>query len=299
MPDSTVSRLSALPAAVFDLSDRTVLRFTGADRLRYLNGQITQDLRRISPGVALPSCVTNAKGRLQALLWVSATEDALSVDSDPGFEEPLLARFERYIVADDVTLEDVSGKQGLLHVTGMDPTQIACLRDFSKIQANRLAENGWDVCVPLEQKEAVRVALGDKVGTKEDWEVLRVERGVPVWGHELGEDTLPPEAGLDRTHVDYHKGCYIGQEVISRLKSVGHVNRRLVRLRGAAGVVLPVCGAELQIAGAEGGAGVGRLTSAVRLQSREVAALAYLKRGVEALEFDVAGAGRFGRIDVG
>jgi folate-binding protein YgfZ len=58
-------------------------------------------------------------------------------------------------------------------------------------------------------------------------ETLRVEAGRPRWGHELDENTLPPEAGLDRTHIDYHKGCYIGQEVISRLKSVGHVNRAL------------------------------------------------------------------------
>jgi folate-binding protein YgfZ len=59
-------------------------------------------------------------------------------------------------------------------------------------------------------------------------EVVRIEHGIPRWGRELGEETLPPEAGLDATHIDYHKGCYIGQEVISRLKSVGHVNRRLV-----------------------------------------------------------------------
>jgi folate-binding protein YgfZ len=59
-------------------------------------------------------------------------------------------------------------------------------------------------------------------------EVIRLEQAVPKWGRELQENTLPAEAGLDRTHIDFHKGCYIGQEVISRIKSVGHVNRHLV-----------------------------------------------------------------------
>src|SRR3954465_5639955 len=58
-------------------------------------------------------------------------------------------------------------------------------------------------------------------------ETIRIEHGVARWGFELNEETLPPEAGLERTHIDYHKGCYIGQEVISRLKSIGHVNRQL------------------------------------------------------------------------
>jgi len=58
-------------------------------------------------------------------------------------------------------------------------------------------------------------------------ELIRIEHGVPRWGCELDENTLPPEAGLDRTHIDFHKGCYIGQEVISRLKSIGRVNREL------------------------------------------------------------------------
>ena len=65
-------------------------------------------------------------------------------------------------------------------------------------------------------------------------ETLRIEAGVPRWGAELNEDTLPPEAGLDRAAIDYHKGCYIGQEVISRIKSVGHVNRSLTGFASAA-----------------------------------------------------------------
>jgi len=91
---------------VWDFSDRTQLVFRGLDRLRYLNGQLTQDLKKLTPIRALPACVTNAKGRLQADVWVSLGEDVLIVDAAPELREILAARLERYIVADDVTLED-------------------------------------------------------------------------------------------------------------------------------------------------------------------------------------------------
>jgi folate-binding protein YgfZ len=77
------------------------------------------------------------------------------------------------------------------------------------------------------KSEMEKLCSGRVVLSPEDIENLRIERGIPRWGGELDENTLPPEAGLDRTHIDYHKGCYIGQEVISRIKSIGHVNRRL------------------------------------------------------------------------
>lgn len=295
MSDSSAFVASSLPIAVFDLSDRAFLRLTGSDRLRYLNGQLTQDLRRLTPNLALPACITNAKGRLQAVVWVSVLEEALMVDVDADLGESLMARLDRYIVADDVLLEDVSGQFALLHVTGVDPAEISELGDFPKTQAARLGETGWDVRMPLAAKPAVLEALGSRVASRGLWELLCVARGIPRWGFELGEDTLPPEAGLDLTHVDYHKGCYIGQETISRLKSVGHVNRSLVRLSGAAGQPLAASGAELRVAG-DGQAVVGKITSAVLLPSGESAVLAYVKRGVEAGEFLSGEGGVFRRV---
>src|SRR6202008_642685 len=88
---------------------------------------------------------------------------------------------------------------------------------------------GWDLRLPREDFASAREQLfaGRVVIDAALAETLRIEAGIPRWGHELDENTLPPEAGLDLTHIDYHKGCYIGQEVISRLRSVGHVNRQL------------------------------------------------------------------------
>jgi len=106
---------------------------------------------------------------------------------------------------------------------------------------------------------------------------MRIEAGVPRWGAELSEDTLPPEAGLEEAAIDYHKGCYIGQEVISRIKSVGHVNRRLAGFT-AAGPLAP--GMTLH-APEEPARNAGEITSAAWSFGLECwAGLGYLKRGL-------------------
>lgn len=321
--------VDAQGCAVFDLSGRTRLLFSGADRLRYLNGQLTQDLRRLSPGRALPACVTSAKGRLQAEVWVSlegGADGPVALDAAPELREVLAARLERYIVADDVVLEDHTGREGLLHCIGFTQGQAASsertsasfqapagtaldstldstigatiganagkpvdatggvrgraqefpavLREFPRVATARLGGEGWDVRVPLDRLAAVKLELGGLLATDAEWEALRISRGIPVWGAELDENTLPPEAGLERTHIDYHKGCYIGQEVISRLKSVGHVNRRLCRLWGF-GPETPASGA---VFFTETGAEAGVLTSVAGSGAEGFLALGYLKR---------------------
>jgi folate-binding protein YgfZ len=109
-------------------------------------------------------------------------------------------------------------------------------------------------------------------------ELLRIEAGIPRWGRELTAETLPPEAGLDRTHIDYHKGCYIGQEVISRVKSVGHVNRHLRGFTSPEGKPLPPGGR--LFSAAEPARPCGQLTStAWSFALAMPIGLGYLKRG--------------------
>lgn len=212
---------------IADLSDRVKLRLTGADRVRYLNGQVTANVQRVTPEAGVPACVTTAKGRLCGDIFIHASSDALFVDADASLRESLPARIERYIIADDVTLEDVTEELHLIHLIGGEVPGAA--------RANRFGRAGFDLLVPRVDFEKTWNALSASRAVLDEplIESLRVEAGIPRWGRELDEDTLPPEAGLDRTHVDYHKGCYVGQEVISRLKSIGHVNRRLVRITAA------------------------------------------------------------------
>ena len=115
-------------------------------------------------------------------------------------------------------------------------------------------------------------------------ELIRIEHGVPRWSRELDETTLPPEAGLDRTHIDFHKGCYIGQEVISRLKSVGHVNRELRGFVSTDGVPL-TAGARI-FSAAEPARDLGRVTSAAfSFALDRPIALGYLRRDAAGGEF--------------
>ena len=115
-------------------------------------------------------------------------------------------------------------------------------------------------------------------------DLIRIEHGVPHWGRELDENTLPHEAGLDRTHIDFHKGCYIGQEVISRLRSVGHVNRELRGFVSAVGIPL-AAGARI-FSSADPARDLGRLTSAAFsfALDRHIA-LGYLRRDAVGVEF--------------
>ncbi|MEK0446084.1 MAG: hypothetical protein RLZZ399_1405 [Verrucomicrobiota bacterium] len=283
--------LPSLPPTLFDLSERTRIRVSGPDCLRYLHGQVSQDLRHIAPFSALPACLTNAKGRLQAELWISRIEPSFVVDSEPGLAESILSRLDRYLISDDVTLEDISGKEVLLHCCAEKESDLpTVLLPFPRVRAERLKAPGWDLILPLESKDAVLGACSLPLASATDWATLHVQRGIPRWGKELNEDTLPPEAGLEATHINYHKGCYIGQEVISRLRSVGHVNRSLIRLLAWEASAVPETGTELRIPASSRGPGAlevaGKITSAARLADGKVVALAYLKRGVEGEHFE-------------
>jgi folate-binding protein YgfZ len=122
--------------------------------------------------------------------------------------------------------------------------------------------------------------------TLEDLDNLRVEAGIPKWGAELNENTLPPEAGLDRTHIDYHKGCYIGQEVISRLKSIGHVNRRLVGFVSNSGAQLEAGWEIYPSAPNDSPPAAGTLTSAAwSFALEKPVALGYLRRAFAVGEY--------------
>jgi folate-binding protein YgfZ len=167
-----------------DLGDKPgALEFSGPDAVRFLNGQVTQDVRKvIGTGLVLPSWVTDAKGRLQFRVWIAEGCGGVLVICREGMVEELEARLTRYLIADDLEVRDVSDK----------------------------------------------FRIGDFAIPEMD-EAERIEKGIPKWGAEMKEGMLPPEAGLDATDISYQKGCYIGQEVISRIKSAGKVNRHLTK----------------------------------------------------------------------
>ena len=268
---------------IADLSNRVKLVVRGADRIRYLNGQVTSNVAQLAVGQTQSACVTTAKGKLCAEVMITAQRDSLLVDAEGDLADSLQARLERYIVADDVAVEAAPTDTCLLHVLGREPTAMAALGTSTFHQARRFGVAGWDWWTNTATAAQFGPELASHFLVLDEplLESIRVERGIPRWGYELDENTLPPEAGLDQTHVDYQKGCYIGQEVISRLKSVGHVNRHLTGF--VAENNEPLTAPSPVVTVDEPDKQVGELTTAVwSFALEKYVALGYLKRGAPA-----------------
>src|SRR5213082_3989958 len=263
--------------AFLDLSARAKFRITRTDRFRFLNGQITNDLRKASETVAVEACVLNAKGKIDAHIFVCAFGECFLVDAAPNLREKLRARLERYVIADDVEVEDVTDQFSLFHVLSPELQRV---EDGRVVSVHRFVEPGCDIWSDAAHRDALSQRLYshfeflDPVAA----EVMRIEQGIPRWGSELTEEIIPIEANLEQRTIDYQKGCYIGQEVISRMKMSGQTNKRLCGLVSPDDVPLQP---EMKLAapsaaGREGG----WITSATRSEriGKEIA-LGYVKRG--------------------
>ena len=259
----------------FDLSSRLKLRVTGADRVRFLNGQITNDIRKASETGAIEACVLNAKGKMDAHFFIHQSGDSFLIDADPELGPILSARLERYIIADDVQIEDVTGQFSLFHVTGGTVPNVASHSRI--ILANRLDDSGADIWWETHQCNDIVRELIRKFKYCDEGcaELLRIERGIPRWGRELTPEIIPVEANLEQRCIDYEKGCYIGQETISRMKMSGQRNKQLSGLVSLTGVrFVP----EMRLVAGPERKDAGWITSVARSGDREIA-LGYVKRG--------------------
>jgi folate-binding protein YgfZ len=259
--------------AFFDLSARAKLRVTGADRIRFLSGQTTNDVRKAGAEGTQESCVLNAKGHLDAHLFLFATPNDIWIDAAQELRERLRLRLERYVIADNVIIDDVTNEFALFHVLAESEPKISGAKFCPR--SRRLGIDGWDVWVESAEAEKTRsiLAADYRAMDESEWEVLRIENGIPRWGRELTPEIIPPEANLEMRAIDYEKGCYIGQEVISRMKMSGQTRQRLCGLTSEK-ILAP--GMELHA----GTKVVGRLTSAIFSEKMNShIALAMIKRG--------------------
>ncbi|MEP4078685.1 YgfZ/GcvT domain-containing protein [Haloferula sp.] len=194
----------------------TILSFSGPDAVRFLNGQVTQDVSALGEQ-ALPACVTDAKGRLQyyVKLFAGQDKDALWITCPQERSDGLRERLERYLIADDVEVDDLTNQWACVHASDHDASSA-----FSRKSLGCFGDgfDCWWRAQDLPQIESIDESQAES---------LRIAARIPVWGKELTEGMLPPEAGLDKNSISYQKGCYIGQEVLSRIKTAGKLNRRL------------------------------------------------------------------------
>jgi folate-binding protein YgfZ len=223
--------LNAGRPVFFDLSGRAKLRLAGRDVLRFLSGQVTNDIRKATKSSAIQASILNPKGKLSAQVFLSREEEAVFLlDADPDLREELSARLDRYIIADDVQMEDVTEQFSLFHFLGELAPRVGV--GARVVASDRFGMPGWDYwCGPVPQAELRRAFDDHFVFCDEECaEVFRIERGIPGWGRELTNEIIPVEANLETSSIDYGKGCYVGQEVISRMKMSGQTNKRLCGL---------------------------------------------------------------------
>jgi folate-binding protein YgfZ len=231
----------------FVLTPRALWRLNGPDAGRYLNGQVTADVAALVEDRAVYAAVCTAKGRMEGDVHIALHAAEFYLDSDLAQHESLGPRLDKYLIADDALLEDIGGLWSLSHVFGA--TAPTAPETGFVIAHARFGLPGHDVWTA----GPGAAITGESIGA-DLIETLRLEHGLPRWGSELSTNTLPPEAGPHLIEaISYTKGCYVGQETIARLKSVGHVNRTLVFLESAS-TGFPAAGTKLTRDGHEAGA---------------------------------------------
>lgn len=196
---------------------RSRLRITGADRVAFLHGQCTNDIERLPAGQSCYAAFLDAKGKMRGEGHVIRLPEELLLETNLGLGPSL----EKFVITEDVTIEDVSTMMGEWLAAGDLNVELpAGAVTFTHPLGTGVIGAGT-LPVTLNAGEL---------------EVARIEAGVPAWGMDLDENTIPVEAGLERRAISYEKGCYIGQETIARIKTYGHVNRQLVQLKLPAAV---------------------------------------------------------------
>lgn len=260
-------------AAVVDLSARGRIRLTGEDRKRLLHAMTTNHVQELEPGQSLYAFFLNAQGRILGDVHVYCAEDHLLLDLEPEVREKIYAHLDRYIIADDVTLEDVTDTTAELAVAG--PAAAAMKRGGVVFDTTLTGQPGFRVVVPASEKAALLDELraaGCVEATAEEARIVRIENGVPRYGEDITEANLAQETGLMHA-LHFNKGCYLGQEIVERVRSRGHVNKTLRALRIEAAEA-PAAGAKVLSAEKE----AGEITSAAYSPAQGcVRALAYLR----------------------
>ncbi len=241
----------------------TVLKITGEDAFSFLQGQFTQDLKPcLKSEFFAYGLWLNQKGKVLADSFVTCRGAEWWCVSLFSEASAIRERLEAYVIADDVTVEDVTAQwAGVAFLGAGAAGAVAAKAGVGFVFSGRRAHGpSWEWLYPVSSDEGVVTAGGLKEVNLDDMERFRIEAGIPAVPRDIGAEDLPNEGGLEREAISYSKGCYLGQEVMARLKTMGQVRRRLmvVEGRGAVPEVLP---AEVFVDGKR----VGAVRSAVRV----------------------------------
>jgi len=241
-------------AAIFDVSNRTQLEMSGADRHSFFHGFCTNDIKGLAVGGGCEAFLCNVKGRILGHVFVFAGEDSLWIESVPEQGNALTAHLNKYHLVEDIELTErtdtvaeylISGPLAAerLGIAGLKVAEIACWRhvaipfqvDGTSItchvkRVDIFGTSGFLITAPSEHADALWLHFTgsgiDPAGTRV-LDSLRVEAEFPVYGLDLTDENLAQEASRTEQAISFQKGCYLGQEPIARLNAMGHVNKAL------------------------------------------------------------------------
>jgi aminomethyltransferase len=294
--------------AIFDTNWHASIILEGPDRIRYLNAVVTNDVKSLGEGAGTLALLLNPQGHILAELEIYALKEKLLVLTHASVREHTVQALDKYIIMDDVTLEDATGKLGSLAIEGPQAGAIfsqatgLAIEGFSEmalaevtidgvpchlIRHSHFGQPGAEIIAPREKLEIVwqnlRTAAhaqhGAPIGMRAV-NALRLEAGIPWFPVDFNDTVIPHEAALESTHISFSKGCYTGQEIVERVRSRGHVNRRRVQLKFSTQDPPPAGTKVRAIAeGTEKGSEVGYVTSAAFSPAAGTAiGMGYLRR---------------------
>jgi folate-binding protein YgfZ len=251
---------------VFDRSDRLRMRVNGPKAAEMVNGLVTNDVSAIAPGEGLYAAALTAKSKIVADLRIFRETESVFIDASAAAGPGWMDMVRKYINPRVAPYKDVSADVGdvgvygpnatsiTARVTGVDENVIKSLKLYSHVACTYgivakvpdLDMDGFEIfTAQVNDVKTKVVAAGARVGTPDDWEMLRIRSGRPEWGADMDDNTLPQEANMDELNaISYKKGCYIGQETVARIHFRGHVNKHLRKITFADNAA-PERGAEL------------------------------------------------------
>jgi folate-binding protein YgfZ len=231
-------------AAWLDLSARGKIKLTGEDRARLLHAMTTNHIQQLMPGSGCYAFFLNDKGRVLADANVLCRPDYFLLDVEPETRQPLYQHLDRFIIADDVTLEDVTDATATIAIEGPEADSVleragapVPEADYSSAdwdgalvaRVNSTGSSGFFVFAPASEKSALisrLEAAGAEPADAEAARVVRLEHGKPRYGEDISERFLAQEANQPQA-LNFSKGCYLGQEIVERVRSRGQIHREL------------------------------------------------------------------------
>ena len=238
-------------AGLIDLSFRVQIKLTGEDRNDFLQGMLSNDVKALQPGDGCLATLLTEQGRLVADLRVYAKGSAILLDMDARIKEKTVEALDRFIIADDVEIEDLSSQQVTIAVQGPTAPDVLNAAGLPSLpekdwqhregtiagvqvrvfRSDQTGKGGYELHVPCDQAVKVWQTLSQTDGIlpvgHTALNMLRVEAGIPWYGLDMDEDRIVLEVGLDQA-ISFNKGCYLGQEVVERASARGHMNRQLI-----------------------------------------------------------------------